>query len=313
LATGSSPLVPSFIPKHPRVLDSTTFLNATDALPQRLAILGGGVIGCEFACMAAALGSKVTLVEKLDDILPMMDADIRRVLRKRMTALGIAIHTGAAMEDIKPTNTKVAFRVGEEKLSADALLVAIGRKANLDNIGLENVGLKTNEQGRLETDAFGRTAVPSIFAVGDINAASPQLAHFATAQAVAAIETIAGRRVAPETICPACVFTFPEIGVAGFSEEQAKAQQRSVRVAKFSFQASGKAHAIGETDGFAKWVVDVETGQLLGAHIIGPHATELIAIAALAIRNQLTATEAARTIQCHPTLSEAWMEAAQIT
>jgi len=171
--------------------------------------------------------------------------------------------------------------------------------------------LKTNANGRLETDAWGRTSVPSIFAVGDINAASPQLAHFATAQAVAAVEHIAGRRVAGETLCPACIFTFPEIGVAGLSEEQAKAQGRDVRVSKFPFLALGKALAINETDGFAKWVADAETGQLLGAHIVGPHATELIAPAALAIRNELTAAEVGRTIHAHPTLSEVWMEAAQ--
>ena len=310
LATGSSPLVPSFIPKHPRIIYSATFLN-NFTIPKRLAILGGGVIGCEFACMAAALGAKVTLVEKLDDILPMIDADLRRVLKKHLASLGVTIHTGAALEDIHATDKEVAGRVGDEKISADLLLVAIGRKANLDNIGLENVGLKTTN-GRLEADAWGRTSVPSIFAVGDINAASPQLAHFATSQAVAAIEHIAGHRVAPETLCPACIFTFPEIGTAGLSEEQAKAQGRNVRVAKFPFLALGKALAIGETDGFAKWIADAETGQLLGAHIVGPHATELIAPAALAIRNELTAAEVARTIHAHPTLSEVWMEAAQM-
>jgi len=311
LATGSSPLVPSFIPRHPRIVDSTAFLNHTPELPARLLILGGGVIGCEFACLAAALGSKVTLVEKLPDIVPMLDADLRRVLKKSLLAQGVTIHTGAALEEIEGRGDCVTGRVGDHTLSADLLLVAIGRRANLDGLGLENVGLKPNARHRLETDAVGRTSVPSIFAVGDINDASPQLAHFATAQAVAAVETLAGRRVAMETLCPACVFTFPEIGTAGLTEEQAREQGRDVRVARFPFTASGKALAMGETDGFAKWVADAETGRLLGAHIAGPHATELIAPAALAIRNELTAVEFGRAIHAHPTLSEAWMEAAQ--
>jgi dihydrolipoamide dehydrogenase len=311
LATGSSPVVPSFLPKHPRVKDSTAFLNHTPALPQKLLILGGGVIGCEFACMAAAFGAKVTLVEKLPDILPMIDADLRRVLKKHLLSQGVTLHTGAALEDVAANDDGVTGRVGDQVLSADLLLAAIGRRANLDAIGLETVGLKPNPQYRLDTDAVGRTAVPSIFAVGDINAASPQLAHFATAQAVAAVETIAGRRVAAETVCPACVFTFPEIGTAGLTEEQAKAQGRAVRVARFPFAALGKALAMGETDGFVKWVADAETDQLLGAHIVGPHATELIAPAALAVRNQLTMDEVGRAIHAHPTLSEVWMEAAQ--
>ncbi|MCL1888534.1 MAG: dihydrolipoyl dehydrogenase [Kiritimatiellaeota bacterium] len=311
LATGSSPLVPAFLPRHPRVMDSTAFLNSLDALPRRLAILGGGVIGCEFACMAAALGAKVTLVEKLNDILPMIDADLRRVLKKHLASLGVTIHTGAALEDIAATDAEVTGRVGDEKISADILLVSIGRKTNLDGLGLENAGLAPNAQGRIETDAWGRTPVPSIFAVGDINAASPQLAHFATAQATVAVEKIAGRRVTPETLCPACIFTFPEIATVGLTEEQARTRGRDVRVSKFPFLALGKALAINETDGFVKWVADAGSGQLLGAHVVGPHATELIATAALAIRNELTAAEAARTIHAHPTLSEAWMEAAQ--
>lgn len=310
LATGSAPLIPAFIPKHPRIIDSTAFLTKLEALPKRLMILGGGVIGCEFACMAATLGAQVTLIEKLDDILPMVDADLRRVLRKHMLKLGVTLHTGAALADITGTDAEVTGRVNDETISADLLLVSIGRKTNLDNVGLDTVGLKPNAQGRLDTDAFGRTAVPSIFAIGDITATSPQLAHFATAQAVTAVETIAGRRVAPETLCPACIFTFPEIATAGLTEEQAKARQRNIRVAKFPFAALGKAMAINDTDGFVKWIADADTDQLLGAQIVGPHATELIATAALAIRSELTASEAGRTIHAHPTLSEAWMEAA---
>lgn len=310
LATGSLPMIPGFIPRHPRVIDSTAFLAGAAGLPANLLILGGGVIGCELACMTAALGTKVTLVEKLDDILPMLDRDIRRVMRDQLKALGITIITGASLEDIKGNDNGVTARAGDTALSADYLLVAIGRKPNLDTVAPERAGLTRTPQGRIDTDPAGRTPVPSLFAIGDINAASPQLAHFATSQAFTAVHAITGKRHPPEALCPACIFTFPEVGAVGLTEDQARAEGRDVCVGRFPFQALGKAVVSGHTAGFVKWIADPATDQLLGAHIVGPHATELIAEAALAIRNQLTAAEVGRTIHAHPTLSEAWMEAA---
>lgn len=309
IASGSVSAFPGFLPRHPRVLESRAFLDLT-ALPASLLVLGGGVIGCEFACMAAMLGVKVTIVEMLDEILVLLDRDVRRVLRRRMEALGITILTGAPLEQIEASDRGVSGRVGDRRLEADQLLVAIGRKPATADLNLAAAGVTVDSRGQVPVDGAGRTNVAGIFAVGDIVAGGVQLAHAATAQGMVAAENAAGRRRTVEALIPACIFTSPEIASVGLTETQAAAAGRAVKTGVFSFAALGKAMAAGETDGFVKWVADAATGQLLGGQAIGPHATELIAEAALAVRNELTADEVAHTVHCHPTLSEAWMEAA---
>jgi dihydrolipoamide dehydrogenase len=309
VAAGSDAAMPGFLPKDKRVMDSRAFLDLTE-LPKNLLILGGGVIGCEFACMAAALGAKVTVVEMLEDIVMVLDRDVRRVLRKRMEALGITLLTGAPLTDIAVKNGAVTGTYKDRAVTGDILLVAVGRKPNTAALDLARAGVKADERGTIPVDAQGRTNVASVFAVGDLVTGSIQLAHAATQQGVVAAEAAAGHRSKVENICPACIFTSPEIGLAGLTEAKAQQLGIAVKTAVFPFSALGKAMAAGETDGFVKWLADPATGQVLGAQAIGGHATELISEAALAIRNELTLDEVGNTIHCHPTMSEAWMEAA---
>ncbi|MDD4101978.1 MAG: dihydrolipoyl dehydrogenase [Kiritimatiellae bacterium] len=309
IAAGSDSAMPGFLPKSSRVLESRAFLDLTE-LPKNLLVLGGGVIGCEFACMAAALGSKVTVVEMLEDIVMILDADVRRVLRKRMEEMGVKLLTGAPLTDIAADKNKVTGRFKDQTLSGDVLLVAVGRKPNTATLDLDRAGIKTDTRGTIPVDNQGRTNIPSVFAIGDLVSGSIQLAHAATQQGIAAAEAASGLRSKVEPICPSCIFTSPEIGLAGLSEAHAAAKRIQIKTALFPFSALGKAMAAGETDGFVKWIADHETGQLLGAQAVGCHATELIAEAALAIRNELTIDEVAHTIHSHPTMSEAWMEAA---
>ncbi len=310
IATGSTSAMPGFLPKHARVVESRAFLDL-QKLPATMIVLGGGFIGCELACMAAMLGVKVTVVELLEDVLLALDADVRREVRAHMEKnLGVRILTGKALEKISADDKAVRGSAGNETLTADLLLCAIGRKPVTEGLKLENAGLKTNERGYIETDDYGRTKVANIFAIGDVTG-KIQLAHYATAQGLTAAENaVRPKPHRHDTIVPNVIFTAPEIGTVGLSEADAKKQNRAVKVGKFRFAGLGKALAAGETAGFAKWIADAATDQLLGAAVVGAHATDLIAEATAAIRAELTVTELGRTIHAHPTFSELWMEAA---
>ena len=312
ISTGAASAMPAFLPRHERIVESRGFLNLR-ALPATTLILGGGIIGCEFACMLAQLGVRVTIVELLEDILAGIDADVRRELRRHMEkTLGVRILTGVTLEEIAADDRGVRGRAGQEKLEAELLLVALGRKPVTQALKLENAGLAPNDRGFLDVDAYGRTRVATIYAVGDVTG-GPLLAHAATSQGLVAAENACGRYLHKnETLVPNCIFTSPEIGTVGLSELEAQQQGRKIKTGKYLMGALGKALAIGEPIGFVKWVADAETDQLLGAHAIGPHATDLIAEAAVAIRAELTAAELAHTIHAHPTLAEAWMEAAHV-
>jgi len=310
IATGSVSAMPSFIPRSRRIVDSRAFLRLSK-LPASLIVLGGGVIGCEFACMAAQLGAEVTVVEMLEDILMVLDADLRRALRRHMEeTLGIRVLTGSPLENIEAGREGVQGRFGDETVAAEKMLVAVGRRPMVEGLRPENAGLQVTETGSIETDASCRTGAATVYAIGDVTGRW-QLAHAATSQGVTAVENATrGERAAAETVIPSCIFTSPEIGSAGLSEQDASAQGLKVVTGKFSFSSLGKAMAAGETDGFVKWVADADTGRLLGAHAIGAHATELISEATTAVRAELTVEEMGRTVHCHPTFSEAWMEAA---
>jgi dihydrolipoamide dehydrogenase len=310
IATGSTSATPGFLPKHPRVVESRGFLDI-DKLPASMLVLGGGFIGCELACMAAMLGVKVTIVELLEDILLLLDPDVRREVRGYMEKnLGIRVLTGKALEKITADDTGVRGNFGDEELKADLLLSAIGRKPVTDGLNLQNAGLQTNERGFIEADDYCRTKGATIFAIGDVTG-KIQLAHYATAQGIAAAENALNSKPCKhDTLVPNVIFTVPEIGTVGLSEDDAKKQNRQVKAGKFRFGGLGKALAAGETTGFVKWIADASTDQLLGAAAVGPHATELVAQAALAIRAEMTVKELGRTIHAHPTYSEAWMESA---
>lgn len=310
IATGSISDQPEFLPKSPRVVDSRAFLDLPK-LPQTLIVLGGGVIGCELACLAAQLGVKVTIVELLEDILAMLDSDVRAVVRRQMEEeLGIRILAGKPAESVVAGESGVKLVGAGQAVEADLLLAATGRRPLTQGLALDKAGVKTNPKGYIPVDACGQTSAATIYAAGDVTG-GPQLAHTATAQGIAAAEHALGHgRPAGARVVPSCIFTAPEIGVAGLTEQEAKQQNRQVLTGKFPFLASGRALAAGEPAGFVKWIADAATGRLLGAQAVGAHATELIAEAALAIQAELTARDVALTIHAHPTLSEAWMEAA---
>lgn len=310
IATGSVSAMPGFLPKHERVVESRAFLEI-DRLPGSLMILGGGFIGCELACLAALLGVKVTVVELLEDILLLLDADVRREVRMHMEKnLGIRVMTGKALEQITADANGVRGNFGDETVQADMLLCAIGRKPVTDGLNLANAGLKTTERGFLEADVFGRTNVAHIFAIGDVTG-KVQLAHYATSQGIVAAENACRPRLRRgETLVPNVIFTVPEVGTVGLSEDEARKQGRAVKVGKFHLRGLGRALAVDETGGFVKWIADASTDQILGAAAVGAHATELISEATVAIRAEFTATELGRTIHAHPTFGEVWMEAA---
>lgn len=309
IATGStSTMLP--LPSHERIVESRAFLDR-DSLPESMIVLGGGFIGCEIASMAAMLDTKVTIVEMLDDILTLVDADARREVRAHMEKmLGIRILTGKAMTGITADKTGVEGKTGAETVRADLLLCAVGRKPVTDGLKLENAGLAVDARGYIETDTTCRTKVATIYAIGDVTGKT-QLAHYATSQGITAAENAVGPKSnRHEELVPNVIFTAPEIGTVGVCEDDAKRLGRSVKTGKFRFSGLGKAMAAGDTAGFVKWIADADTGRLIGAVAVGPHATELVATAATAIKGEFTAAELGRTIFAHPTFSESWMEAA---
>jgi dihydrolipoamide dehydrogenase len=310
IATGSTSALPGFIPENERILESRAFLELTK-LPESLIVLGGGYIGCELACMAAALGVKVTIVELLDDILTLLDKDVRSVVKRGMKReLGIQILTGAPLENIEATASGVSASASGKKLEAQMLLVAVGRKPVTDGLNLNEAGLDTDENGFITVDQHSRTKVSSIYAIGDVSG-RVQLAHAATSQGIHAAETACGKTLKPEErLVPGVIFTMPEVAVCGLTETEAEKKGVEIERGKFLFRGLGKALAANETEGFVKWIASAATGQLLGAQAVGPHATDLIAEACVAIRAELTAKEIGNTIHAHPTFSEIWMEAA---
>jgi dihydrolipoamide dehydrogenase len=310
IAAGCVSAVPAFLPRDEKIMESRAFLEM-DKLPARLIVLGGGIIGCELAGMAAQLGAEVTIVEILEDIMANLDKDLRGEVRKHMEKnLKIQILTGQPLKNIAVSGKTVKGQCGGKTLEAELLLCAAGRVPVSGDLALEACGLKANGKGFIETDADCRTKAANIFAVGDING-KHQLAHAATAQGIFAAEAALGRRRSHKpAVIPSCIFTSPEIGVAGLDEQEAVKTNRKVVIGKFPFAALGKAVSSGETTGFVKWIADPENGQLLGAAAVGAHATELIAEATLAIQSEQTYEELGRIVHAHPTFAEAWMEAA---
>ena len=309
IAVGSTSLVPGFIPQSPRVITSTELLSIPK-VPKSLLVLGGGVIGCEFACLFAEMGTEVTIVEMLPSILPPIDREVGKTLAKIMESKGIKIMTGAPLGDIKATAKGVTGMVGDTKVSAEYLLVSIGRKSVAGELNLGAAGVQTNERGWIPVNEYAQTNVANIYAIGDVTGKG-MLAHWASAQAAAAVDTIAGERTALlADQVPGAIFTTPEIGSLGAREEQLKEKGIAYKVGKFPFAALGKAMAINETEGFVKILADAETDAVLGMHIIGPHATDLIAEAGPVMKLECTARELGKAIHAHPTIGEAIMEAA---
>jgi len=310
IATGSEAARPKFFPfDDEKVLTSDGILQL-DHVPESLLVVGGGYIGCEVGGFFNLMGSKVTIVEMLDQVLPMMDADVAQHLTREFKKRKMEVLTSSKVEDLEATDKGVRCKVGDRTIEAELALVSIGRALNSDIPGLEEIGVKL-DQGAIVIDDQCRTSVDGIYAIGDVTG-KIQLAHVASAQGIVAAENIMGhpRRMSYRAV-PSVFFTHPQIAGVGMTEKEAAAEQIDVKVSKFQFRALGKAHVIGDTGGFVKLIGNAKTGELLGCQIVGPMATELIEEAAVAIQLQCTVEELARTIHPHPTLSESLMEAAE--
>lgn len=315
VATGSVPArIPGVELESELVMDSTGALDLPE-IPESLLVVGGGYIGLELGSVYSALGSSVSVVEFMDSLLPGVDKDLVRPLERRLKRDFAEIYLQTKVTGIREARNGLAVKL-EGKISEEKefsrVLVAIGRRPYAAGLGLENVGIKLDKQGFIETDRQMRTSVSEIFAIGDI-AGQPMLAHKGMREAKVAVEAIAGKQVAYDNrVIPAVVFTDPEIAWVGLTEPEAREQGREVKVTRFPWAASGRALTMGRNEGLTKMVMDPESGTILGVGIVGPHAGELIAEAALAIEMGAVAEDLALTIHTHPTLSETVGEAAEI-
>ncbi|AGB30163.1 dihydrolipoamide dehydrogenase [Natrinema pellirubrum DSM 15624] len=331
IATGSRPIeIPNFDFGDGPVLDSRQAL-ALESVPDSLVVVGAGYIGMELASVFAKLGTDVTVIEMLDSILPGYDDDLKRPVKGRATDLGIEFEFGYTASEWHERDGDDGIRVVAEpadnaaadggsaeavederlELEAEKVLVAVGRQPVSDTLDLEEAGVETDDAGFIETDSRARTNLEHIFAVGDV-AGEPMLAHKGSAEGKVAAEVIAGEPAAIDyQAMPAAVFTDPEIGTVGMTESEAAEAGFDPVTGKFPFRASGRALTTGDADGFVKVVADQESGYLLGASIVGPEASELIAELGLAIELGATLEDVAATVHTHPTLSESVMEAAE--
>lgn len=311
LATGSRPVpVPSLPFDGNRVLDSTDVL-ALEAVPPAVAVVGGGYIGVELGTALAKLGSRVTIVEALDRILPSVDRRLARVVERRLADLDVTVHTGATAEELTDEGLRIATAEGGEVVIADKVVVAVGRRPNTDDLGLERAGIRADAAGLLPV-AADRRLTASIAAIGDITP-GPALAHKASAEAPVAVGALCGQRVAfqPATV-PAVVFSDPEIATAGLTADEAASQGLEVEVATLPLTASGRALTMAASAGMLQLVAERDGGAVVGVHIAGPHASELIAEGVVAIEMGATAEDLALSIHPHPTLSEQLADAAHL-
>ena len=281
--------------------------------PKSMIVVGSGAIGTEFAHFYNTIGTKVTLVEYQENIVPIEDHDVSQQLARSFKTKGIEILTGTEVTKVEKVGEGVRATLktkdGEKTIDAEILLSAVGIVANLENIGLENVGIKT-EKGKVIVDKFYRTSVSGIYAIGDMTP-GPALAHVASAEGIICVENIAGHHPQPLDYgnIPGCTYCQPEIASVGLTEKAAKEAGYQLKVGKFPFSASGKATAAGKNDGFVKVIYDAKYGELLGAHMIGANVTEMIAEIVVARKLETTGYEILKAVHPHPTLSEAVMEA----
>lgn len=313
IATGSRPSgLPGVTAESERVMDSTAALELPE-IPERLLVIGGGYIGLEMGTVYATLGSRVTLVEMTDGLLPGVDRDLVLPLQRRVEKLFAAVHLRTRVTALRevPAGIEAALE-GQDAQRFDRVLVAVGRRAQSAGLGLESTRVRLAERGGfVSVDSRCRTDDPHIYAVGDVTG-EPMLAHRAMRQGKVAAEVLAGRPAAFDNVAiPAVVFTDPEIAWCGLSEAQAKDQGTEPKISKFQWAGSGRAATLGRSDGLTKLVADARSGRVIGVGIVGPGAGELIAEATLAIETAALVEDVAATIHAHPTLSETLMEAAE--
>jgi len=314
IATGSRPVELKSLPFGGRILSSTEALNLPE-VPKSLIVVGGGYIGIELGQTYAKFGTKVTILEGTPSILPGFEEEASRLVVRNLKKLGAEIVTGAMAQGTRPSDggVTVTYTAGgaEREVTAEYVLVTVGRRPNTDELGLETIGLAPNERGLLEVDRQCRTRVPNVFAIGDI-VPGPALAHKASHEGKVAAEAIAGLPAAVDyKAIPAVVFSDPEIAAVGLGEKEAAAAGRSVVTGKFPYAANGRALSMNAADGFVKLVADRDTGLVLGALVVGAEASNLIAELGLAIEMGAVLDDLALTIHAHPTLGEIVMETAE--
>jgi dihydrolipoamide dehydrogenase len=313
LATGARPRsIPGVNIDREKIITSSEAMTLPE-LPKSMIVIGGGAIGVEFAYFYNSLGTKVTIVEMLPSILPIEDKEITKILDASLKKSGIEILTSTKVEGIKvDKDVTVTVSSGGEKkdVTAEVALMAVGVQANIENLGLETVGVKT-DQGFIVANEFGKTSVDNIYAIGDVSG-PPLLAHVASHEGLVAVNHIAGKAKhgIDKSNIPSCTYCQPQVASVGLTEEAALAKGHKIKIGRFPFRPLGKALAIGETEGTVKLIFDEKYGELLGAHIIGAEATEMIAELGIAKALETTWEELHNTIHAHPTLSEAVMEAA---
>lgn len=309
LATGSEPISLPFLPFNEKTILSSTGALALKEVPKKMVVVGAGVIGVELGSVYQRLGSEVTFVEFLDRICPAFDIALSKELLKQLTKQGMSFHLSHKVVKAEGTTLTVQGPSGETQFSGDVILVAVGRRPFSEGLGLEKVGIQKNPKGFVLIDSNFRTSVPHIYAIGDL-VDGPMLAHKASEEGVAVAELIAAHKPELNYIAiPNVAYTHPEVAAVGLAEEEVKARKIEYKVSQFPFKANSRARCMNDTDGFIKMIADAKTGRILGVHMIGPNASELIAEAVLAIQLKATAQQLADTCFAHPTLSEALKEA----
>lgn len=317
LATGSKPTTLNFLDIDEQSILTSTGILSLEKVPDSLIVIGAGVIGVELGSVYSRLGSKVTFIEFLDSICPGLDSQVSKGLQKDLEKQGMAFHLKSKVIEAKKKSSSVDITYeisdGSKKtMSAEKVLVCIGRRPFTDNLGLETIGVKKDERGFVTINKNFQTNLSHIYAIGDI-VDGPMLAHKAEEEGVVVSELIAGHSPKINYLAiPSVVYTNPEVGVVGLSETRAKELKIDFKTAQFPLKANSRARCVGEDSGFVKVLVDKQSGRLLGAQILSPHAGELIAEATLAIQKNMTAKEIAETCHAHPTLSEAFKEACML-
>jgi len=310
IATGSVPARPKVLPIDGKNILTSNEILAIKELPKSLLVVGGGYIGCEFAGIFAALGSQVTIVEALPQILSLSDRQIVREIEKSFKEKGVAVHVGTAVEALELTDDGVRATFGENEQLFEKVLVAVGRVPNSSGLELEAVGVVV-ENGAIKVDSRMQTSTPNIYAIGDVTGGI-QLAHVASYQAgVAVTNALGGDDQCDYSVVPSAIFTLPEIGQVGLTEAECKEKGIAVDVGRFAFMASGKALCDGESRGSVKIVAEKESGRIVGAAIVGEEASALISEIAVAMAHGLTAAQLGKVIHAHPTLPEIVQEAAE--
>lgn len=312
IATGSSAAnVKPFDLSEKGVVDNAGILSIEE-IPKSLLIIGGGVIGSEFANIFSSFGTKVTIIELLPRILSTEDEDVSKVIYNVFRKKGIEIFTDTVIEKVEKSGDDfICTASGGNKITADKVLISVGRRPNSSDIGIEKAGVEVDQKGYIKVDSHLRTNIDGIYAVGDV-IGGLQLAHVASEEGKIAAENIAGKNKEMDySVVPWAVFTSPEIGTVGINEAQARKKNIKVCTGIFPFSSSGKAYISGETEGFIKVVTDSETGEILGAQMVGPRATDLVHEIAVAMKGEILVDDLVSTIHAHPTFSESVLEAAE--